>query len=177
MENLSQYTAEFLYSLLLVSVALTMAIGVFGTILPVLPGLWLIWGAALVYGLLAGFGTFGPWIFGLITILAVGGTIITFIMGQSGAKKAGASGWASLGGLVLGIVGFFVIPVVGILVGGLLGIFLVEWYRVKDPNEAWVITKGAIIGLGKGALVEIFVALLMVGFWLSWVWLDGPWPV
>ncbi len=175
MEGITQLTVEFFYSLLLVLTALVMAIGIGGTIIPVLPGLWLIWAAGLVYGLMAGFGTFGPWLFALMTLLAIGGTIITFVMGQQGAAKAGASRWSSLGGLVGGVIGFFVIPVVGFIVGGLLGIFLVEWYRLKDNQAAWLTTKGAIIGLGKGALVEILIAFIMVGCWVGWVWLDGPW--
>ena len=46
-------------TLLVAVVAIAMVMGLAGTVLPILPGLWLIWGAALVYGLVAGFGASG----------------------------------------------------------------------------------------------------------------------
>ena len=43
-----------------------------------------------------------------------------------------------------GIIGFFVIPVVGIIVGFLLGVFLAEWIRVRSLREAWPTTVTAM---------------------------------
>ena len=47
-----------------------------------------------------------------------------------------------LAGALLGIVGFFVIPVVGLVIGFVVGVYLAEWYRLRDVARAWRATIG-----------------------------------
>lgn len=147
-----------------------MLLGLVGMIVPVLPGLILIWAGALVYGLAWGFGTWGPWLFALITLLTIIGYGFELFLTHIGALKTGASWQALAASLLLGTIGFFVVPVVGALLGAVLGIFLVEYYRRKNAQEAWHTTKGALIGFGLGFGLELSVGMLMIALWGVWVW-------
>jgi uncharacterized protein YqgC (DUF456 family) len=158
------------HSAVIILVLLIMIVGLIGTVVPVLPGLPLIWAGALVYGLLWEWGQWGPWLFAAMTLLTVAGYIIGLVLTHVGAAAKGASWQALLASLALGTVGFFVIPVVGALIGAVLGVFLVEYRRRKDAQEAWRATTGAILGFGLGFGIEVACGLAIVVLWGVWVW-------
>jgi uncharacterized protein YqgC (DUF456 family) len=150
-------------------VALVMAVGLAGTVVPLLPGLLIIWAAALVYGLLAGFGTAGVAAFIVITTLLVVGTAAQFVMAhRSGAAGGAARSSLLLGGLA-GIVGFFVIPFVGFFVGAVLGVLVAEQHRLGSWPAARQVTWAVVRGFGLGILVELGCGTLMVLTWIGWV--------
>ncbi len=65
-----------------------MLIGLVGLIIPVFPGLVVIWLAALIYGIAAGFSTKGWIIFILISLLAlVGGIMDNIFMGAKARRR------------------------------------------------------------------------------------------
>jgi uncharacterized protein YqgC (DUF456 family) len=155
----------------IILVALIMLVGLAGTIIPVLPGLVLIWGGALLYGLLWGWGRSGPWLFALMTLLTVAGYTLSLLLTHVGAAKRGASWQALVASLVLGTIGFFVIPVVGALIGAVAGLYLVEYQRHRDARLAWRATTGAIVGYGIGFGLEIACGLAIIVLWGVWIWL------
>ena len=53
-----------------------------------------------------------------------------------------------MAGAVLGIIGFFVIPVMGLLIGFVLGVYLAELANRRDQRLAWTSTKHAREGCG-----------------------------
>ena len=57
---------------------------------------------------------------------------------------------------VLGIVGFFVVPVIGLILGFVLGVFLAEWVRLAQPKLAWPSTKSALKAVGLALIIELF---------------------
>jgi hypothetical protein len=73
-------------------------------------------------------------------------------------------------GLALAVMGFFVLPVIGALIGGVLGIYLAEYSRTQNRAKAWQATRGVLLGFGTGYLLEVVAALVMVGMWIVWVW-------
>lgn len=149
--------------------ALVMAIGLAGTIVPFWPGLVLIWGAALVFGLVDGFGATGVVALAVITVLLVVGTAAQFVM----AHRSGAAGGAARSTLVLaglaGIIGFFVVPVIGFFVAAVLAVLLLEQRRLGSWDAAWRVTWAVIRGFGIGVLVELGCGTLMVLTWVGWV--------
>ncbi len=157
--------------------ALTMATGLAGCVLPVIPGLTLIWLAAIVYGLLTGFGTFGMIAMVFMTILLALGTAAPYVIPQLTGRKTGASRRALFAGVVLGIVGFFVLPVVGAPLGAVLGVFLTEWAIRRDRGVAWTATKGVLVGWGLGTLVQGTAGMLMTAAWIVWAILTLTRPV
>ncbi|MGH2523869.1 MAG: DUF456 domain-containing protein [Anaerolineales bacterium] len=152
---------------------LVMLVGVVGVIVPVLPDVWLIWLAALGYGLLRQ-PLFDGWIGGiamaLLTLLTVLGVIADLALSQAGAAKGGASWQGILASIGLGLAGLFFFPPFGPLVGALLGLFLVEYYRQgKDPQRALQAVKGFAAGCGVSVIVRLAIALVMIGIWGAWV--------
>jgi uncharacterized protein YqgC (DUF456 family) len=69
-------------------------------------------------------------------------------------------------GVVLGIVGFFLIPVVGMFVGFPLGVYLSEWQRLKTHAAAWTSTKHALRATGLSIMIEFIGASLAAAVWL-----------
>lgn len=154
---------------LTVLVGLVMLVGLLGVFVPILPDILLIWLAALGYGLAVGWGRSGPWLFAGITLLGLlGGITETWVSG-AGARRAGASGWAIVVGILTGTIGFFVFPPLGMVLGLLGGTFAVEMLRHRDPRLAGRATLGMGIGFGISFGVKLVFGLLMVGAWLLWL--------
>ncbi|HVM00890.1 MAG TPA: DUF456 domain-containing protein [Egibacteraceae bacterium] len=152
-----------------VLVGLVMLTGLAGTVVPVWPGLALVWAAGLVYGLIAGFGTVGRVAFAAMSVLALVGTVAKLVLPHRGGTRRGAPTTSLLAGLVGAVVGFVVIPVLGLPVGAVGGVWLAETARLRDPRAAWQVTVGVVIGFGLGALVELGVGVMMIGCWIAWV--------
>ncbi len=146
-----------------------MLLGLIGIIVPILPDLLLVWGGALAYGLIVGWGTIGPWMFAVITLLGILGGLAEGWVTGVGARKGGASLWSVLGGFALGLVGLIVLGPLGFLTGLLLGIFLLELYRHRDAKNAARATAGTGLGYGASFLVKFLFGLGMIAAWLIWV--------
>ena len=153
-------------------VGLAMVVGILGTIVPLLPGLPIVWAAALVYGVATDFGPVGWVCFAIITILGIAGMAAGFVVPQRQVKEGGAPFSTTVVGVIGGIIGFFVIPVIGIVVGAVVGILLAERARTRDWSLAWASTKRALVGFGIGALVQMGAGVLMMLVWIAWVFLD-----
>lgn len=153
-------------------IALVMLAGLVGTALPLVPGLPVVWAAALVYGLMAGFGTTAAVAFTVITLLAIGGIAAGLVLPHKRVAAGGAPRSSVLAGVAGAIVGFFIIPVIGLLIGGVVGIWLAEYARTSDGSIAWKRTKDMVVGFGIGILVELAAGVAMVLVWVGWVLLD-----
>src|SRR3990170_2339215 len=119
-------------TLLTIVAGTLMVVGLAGIFLPFVPDTLLIWGAALGYGLLVGWGISGPWLFGLITLLGLLAAAAESWASGAAAYKAGASPWSILAGLAGGAAGFFLFPPIGMVIGLLAGTFLAEYLRRRD---------------------------------------------
>lgn len=146
-----------------------MALGLAGVLVPGIPGLGLIWVVALGYGALEGFETTGIVALAIMTVLLAGGAFLKFVLAKRRATQSGAPLRSIFAGVVAGIIGFFVIPVVGFLIGGVLGILVVERHRLNDWGRAWISTKEVIIGFGIGVALELVAGMLMIAVWAAWV--------
>jgi uncharacterized protein YqgC (DUF456 family) len=155
--------------LLVTAVAIAMAVGLVGTVVPVIPGLALIWAAALVYGAVAGFGTVGFVAFTVISGLALAGMIVGFLLPKRAAAKGGASASSRWLGVVMAVVGFFVVPIVGVVLGGVVGVYLGEVLRTRDHRAAWRATVATLKGFGIAGAVQVAAGFVMVFAWVSWV--------
>jgi len=155
-----------------------MLVGLAGTVIPALPGIELIWLATVAYWVFTGFDRWGIILLVLMTILLIIGEVVSFFLANTTAVKTGASWQAVVASLVLGLIGMFVIPIIGALIGAVLGVLLVEWYRRRNWREALRATTGTVWGYGLSIGAQFVVALLMIGLWGAWVfgewWLNRP---
>jgi len=148
-------------------VLVVMLVGFAGLVLPGLPGLPVMWLAALVWVLLDGGGALRWASFALITLLTVVGTAAALWWSGRGAARAGAPWWVLLVGLAGMIIGFFAIPVLGVLVGGVAAVWLAELVRLRHPGRAWETTWATIIGYGVGTGVQLAAGVALLLVWLT----------
>ncbi len=151
-----------------VLVGIVMVVGLAGTVVPILPGLTVLWGAALAYGFVVGFGPVGITVMALITLLLVVSVVKSFLIPKKMAEGSDVSGWSQLIALVGAVIGFFVVPVVGIVVGALVGLMLSEYIHHRELGEAWEATKAVAKGFGLSALVDIALGVVMITLWAIW---------
>ena len=145
-----------------------MVVGLLGLLIPVIPGLVIIWLAGLAYGLGVGFQTPGWIFFAILTIImAVGSLVDNVVMGQQ-AHQSGASWISVLLAMLFGVVGTFILPVIGGFIGALLALFLAEWVRRKNWRDAMAATTGWAVGCGWAIVIRFVLGLLMIGMWMIW---------
>ena len=137
---------------------LAVAVGLAGILVPVLPGSVLILGALLVWAI-ATAETAGWVVFGLAAALLVVGTVVKYAVPGRRMKTAGVPTTTMVVGAVAGVVGFFVIPVVGLPVGFVLGIYGAEAQRVGQ-TDARRTTVAALKAVGLSILIELTAGLL-----------------
>ena len=143
-----------------------MFIGLLGVILPLVPGIVLVYLAALLYAVIEGFAKIGPITLAVLTVLAVVGVTADLWVSSLGAKVGGASVWALLGGLVLGLVGLIFFSLPGAIVGSVLGVIMVEMGRVGDWRKVLKSGGGWLIGWLLSTVVQLSIALIMIAIFL-----------
>lgn len=138
--------------------SLLIVTGLLGIVVPVLPGLLLV-----LVGVLLWAGTDGSataWvIFGLSVLLAATGWTLQYVVPGQRMRRAGVSSSTLFLAVALGVVGFFVVPVVGAVIGFVLGIYLVELGRSQDRPQAWHRTKHALLAVLQSIGIELLAGL------------------
>jgi uncharacterized protein YqgC (DUF456 family) len=149
-------------------------VGLLGLIVPVFPGLTVMWLGTLVYALIqnaAGKMTGWHWfLFGLITVLMIIGNIAdNIIIARKMRDKYipwSSILWAFAAGIVASL---FFTPLIG-LVAAPAGLFLAESSRLKNRDAAIDSTKAYMIGWGWAFGVRFLIGLMMTAFWMLWAW-------
>lgn len=150
--------------LLVVLVALGIAVGLVGIVVPMLPGSLLVGASVLAWA--AVHGGSGAWLtFVVAAALLVTGTVVKYLVPGKRLQASGVPTTSLLAGGVLGIVGFFVVPVVGLPLGFVLGIYLSEWQRTSH-ERAWPATVAALRAVGLGIAIELAFSTTAA---LAWV--------
>lgn len=150
-------------------------VGLLGLIVPVFPGLVVMWLGTLVYALVqsaAGNMTGWDWfLFVLITLLMIVGSVAdNLIIARKMRDKY--IPWSSiLWAFAAGIVASFVLTPLGGLVAAPLGLFLAEMQRLKDRDAAIASTKAYMIGWGWAFGVRFIIGIMITGFWMLWAWI------
>jgi len=151
--------------------SLVILLGLAGIIVPVLPGTILI-GAAIV-GWAAFTGGEVAWVAaGIAVALLVIGALVKFAVPHRRLRDVGVPTSTIVIGGILGIVGFFAIPVVGLFLGFVGGVWLAEARRLGISN-ARPSTKSAIGAVGLSILIELAFGLLATVVFLAGVVLSA----
>jgi uncharacterized protein YqgC (DUF456 family) len=147
-----------------VLVAVAIVIGLLGVIVPVLPGVALILLAILGWAVHLGEPT-GWVVLGVCAAVLVAGGIAKYLLPGRRLAEAGIPSSTQWTGVALGVVGFFVVPVVGLFLGFVLGMYVAERRRV-GPEAAWPSTRAALRAVGLSILIELGSAVLAAGVWV-----------
>lgn len=145
-----------------------MLVGLLGLIVPIFPGIAVIWLAALGYGVTTGFTTLGWVLFAVITVLFITGAVIDNILMSAKAHKEGAAWSSVILGVLAGIMGTILFPPFGGLIAAPLVLLLVEYIRQRNFKKALLTLRGLAIGWGSAFVVRFLIGAAMIGVWLVW---------
>jgi hypothetical protein len=145
--------------------ALLVVIGLVGVVVPVLPGLVLVLAGIAVWALPRA-DPVGWTVLGVALGIVVLGTVAKYLLPGRRLRASGVPGRTLAAGAVLGVVGFFVIPVVGLPVGFVAGVYLAELARLSDRRQAWPSTRAALRAAGWSILIELAAGLLATAVWI-----------
>jgi len=135
-------------------------------VVPILPGQFIIWLAALIYGFASGWETLSGGVFFVLTILMVVAAIIDLIAGWIEASTGGASWPAIVLGLVLGLVGLVVFNAIGAIVGSIVGIVGYEYYLDGNWGRSWKAATGYLGGMLVSLVVRFLISVAMVAIFV-----------
>ncbi len=148
---------------------LIMAIGLVGTVLPVIPGILLIYAGYLLYGFATGWEAYG-----LIAI--VGWSVVTALVllldvfaGAIGARKYGATRFGTWGSLIGGVIGALAAGFPGLILGPFVGATAGELLRGRSHREALRSGWGTFLGFMAGSVIKIAIGVVMIGTFIWWV--------
>ena len=147
-----------------VLVAVVIAVGLVGVVVPLLPGALLAWSAIVVWGFTVGTAT-GWAVVGVATALIAAGQIVKYTIPGRRLRADGVPNRSLVVGGLVAIVGFFVVPVVGVFIGFVLGVYASELQRV-GASTAWPSTKAALRAVGVSMLLELTSTLLAAVVWI-----------
>ena len=149
-----------------VLVGLVMLVGLVGIVVPVVPGTALVLAAGVAWALLVQQEGTGRWVvLGVMTALFLAGMVLKYAL--PGRRLAGHLPRTTLLTATTGaVVGFFLLPPLGLLLGGVLGTYLPETRRLGPGRDARRSTVRVLQAVGLGVLAELVAGTLMVATWL-----------
>ncbi len=155
-------------------------VGLVGVIVPILPGILLIWLTVLAYAIVEGFSSIDWVTFVTISLIALVTGTADIWMALFGAKSGGASFLSMVYGVIGAIIGFFVLgaiaPLVGSLFGGILGysagVLLGQYQKQRDWTLALKASLGGLAGWGVATIIQLGGGLLILALFV-WQVLKG----
>ena len=147
-------------------VGVAIFVGIVGIVIPILPGGILSLAAILIWALVEQSPT--GWIVLSAAVVLIGASqVVKYIVPERRLRESGVPRRSILVGVLLGIVGFFVIPVIGMFIGFPLGVYVSERQRLGAHAHAWTSTKHALRATGLSILIELIGTSLAAAVWLT----------
>lgn len=151
--------------LLEILVGLAILVGLVGIVVPLLPGSITIFVAILVWAIITSSGA-GWAVLVLAAALLAAGWSATYVFAGRRVKASGVPNRTIVLAGLAGIVGFFVLPVLGFLLFFPAALYGLEYLRLQDRGGAWASAWTAIKATALGMVVELGLALTASGVWL-----------
>jgi uncharacterized protein len=139
-----------------------MLVGVIGVIVPMLPGIFLVWLGVAVYVWRDNFENLSMATFIVISLIVVFAGLSDLWLPIFGARKSGAAKRTILTGLLGAIIGSFIIPLIGTIIGYAVGVLLGEYHKRRDWDAAWQASKGGLAGWGVATLIQLVAAVMVI---------------
>jgi hypothetical protein len=142
------------------------AVGLIGTIAPVVPGTTIILAAAIIHRLMLGAEKSIGWktIFVLVSLTLLS-YAFDFLGSYFGAKYFGATKWGAFGAMIGALVGLF-FGIIGLFVGPVIGAVAGEFIAGKRMIDAGRAGWGSLLGNMGGMLAKLIIALAMITIFL-----------
>lgn len=147
-----------------------MIVGIFGSFIPVLPGLSSCWvGLLLLYLTKAVENNY--WVLGITFIITIVITILDYTIPAKGTKRFGGSSygvWGTNIGLIVGILA--PIPF-GVIIGPFVGAFIGEIiYDSKNHKRAIKAATGSLLGFLASSFINFLFCIVFLGLFLNIIW-------
>ena len=143
-------------------------IGLAGTILPTLPGNFLIFGGALIYGIFTKFEEVNFWVLGVLAAVAIGAQILDYLAEAYGARRFGATKYGMWGAIIGGIIGLVTFHIPGLVLGIFLGAVIPEIIVAgRSVKGALKIGWGSLLGFFGGTLMKFILGLVSIGIFFA----------
>lgn len=147
--------------LLLFGVGLVI-LGVVGLVLPLLPGIALVYAGIVAVAWADDFTRIGPVMLVVMLLITLAAVAVDHVAGVLGARKAGASGWGVFGAALGAVAGlFFGLP--GVILGPAIGALTFEYLRNPDARRAIKAGAGGLVGFVLGVVAKAVCAFLLIG--------------
>jgi len=142
------------------------AVGVIGTVVPVLPGTTIVLAAAIIHRVMLGPEKSIGWktIVGLILLTLVS-YAFDFLGGYFGAKYFGATKWGAFGAIVGALIGLF-FGSIGLVAGPVIGAVAGEFIAGKRMIDAGRAGWGSLLGNLGATTGRLVIALVMITIFL-----------
>ncbi|GGX08171.1 DUF456 domain-containing protein [Streptomyces chryseus] len=150
----------------LLLVGLVMLLGLLGVLVPGVPGQAIVWAAVLWWALED--KTVLAWgvLIGATGLLLLDQALKPLLPARR-PQESGAPQRTLMVGGIAGIAGFFLLPVVGAVLGFVGGIYGVERARLGSHGGGWASTRTVMRAVGYPVLVQLFASLLVTGTWVG----------
>lgn len=152
-----------------VLVIVLFAVGMAGTVYPVLPGALAVYAAFFVYGFFFGWSEFGFWFWTIQTLIVVVIFAADYAVSALGVTKFGGTRASVIGSTIGMIVGPFVIPAFGLVIGPFLGAVIGEMLTGQKFRPSVMAGVGAVVGLFSSMVVKIILQLIMIVVFIIWI--------
>lgn len=152
--------------------AVIVAVGLLGTVLPVIPGALLVFGGLFLAAWADDYARVGLVGLSIIGLLGLCSLVADFVSSLLGAKRVGASPKALVGATLGGIAGvFFGIP--GMVLGPFIGAVAGEMLAHGRVGQAGKVGLGTWAGLLVAAVLKVVIAFLMIAAFLAFYLANG----
>jgi uncharacterized protein YqgC (DUF456 family) len=138
------------------------AVGLIGTITPVLPGTTIILAAAMIHRIMLGPDKSIGWRPIIVLVLLTLATYaLDVLAGYFGAKYFGATKWGAFGAVLGALVGLF-FGIIGLFAGPVIGAVAGEFIAGKRMIDAGRAGWGSLLGNIGAMLAKLIIALAMI---------------
>lgn len=139
-----------------------------GLIIPIFPGLQLIWIGMLIYWAIAGIflgHTVNWWVVGMVSMLMIAGTVIDDLILTQKLRNANTPWYSIIGCYLVGIIsGILFTPLIAFLATP-LSLFLFEYLRLREIKPAADSIKKWLVGLGWIFMARVGLGVTMILIW------------
>jgi uncharacterized protein YqgC (DUF456 family) len=142
------------------------AVGLIGTIVPILPGTTIILAAAIIHRLMLGAEKSIGWkTIGVLVLFTLLSYVFDFLGSYFGAKYFGGTKWGAFGAIIGALVGLF-FGIIGLFVGPVIGAVAGEFIAGKHVIDAGRAGWGSLLGNIGAMLGKLIIALAMITIFL-----------
>lgn len=142
------------------------AVGLIGTVVPILPGTTIILAGAVIHRMMLGAEKSIGWpMIGILVLLTFATYALDFLGSYLGAKYFGATKWGTFGAIIGALIGLF-FGIIGLFVGPVIGAITGEFIAGKKMIAAGKAGWGSLLGNLGGMMGKLVIALTMITIFL-----------